>query len=175
MHFHRDLDAVAQLGAMHLAQGSCGEWLLLELGECLGQAYAELLGDDALDIGKGKWTDVILEPRERLQVARGEKIAARREKLAELDEGRPHGLEIVGEFLGGGIGRQILGVGDRVQTVPVRGGGIQLGGLRLEVPAAIAEEETRDLLVALEMLTLEGDRHEGFTSSFPKGLEPRAS
>src|SRR5262249_21384516 len=79
-------------------------------------------------------------------------------------------LEIGGELLGGSAGLRLIVERGRVGSVlPVHLLGIQLGIAR-QVPSSITEQELRDLLVTFQVLGFEGDRHEGFTTSFPQWL-----
>ena len=58
-----------------------------EARERLRDADAQLLRDDALDVREGERFDLVLQPRERLEVRAAEDVGAGREELTELDEG----------------------------------------------------------------------------------------
>ena len=100
--------AAAQHGAVHLAERRGGDRFRLEGLERLGQADAQLLLHDPLDVGVRKRSDVVLQARERLEVRGRQQVRARRQELSELDEGRTELLEIVrkGPGLGGVAGQR---------------------------------------------------------------------
>ena len=77
---------------------------------------------------------------------------ARGEKLAELDEGRPHTLEIVGQLRRGRIDRR------HRRAFPVQRG-IEAGDIHQVAPPVLDEEQS-DVLVALEMLRPQRESHE---------------
>jgi hypothetical protein len=87
-----------------------------------------------------------------MQVRRGEDIGPGREKLAELDEGRPHALQVVGELggLGNRPGRDLALV---VQA------GVETGSLH-QVQPPILEKQERYVLVAPEMLRFQREAHD---------------
>ena len=92
---------------MHLGDGRGRERRLVEDAEGLGQAHAELLGNDALDLGEGKRRHVVLQARERLGVGRRHDIGPHRQELAELDEGGSEGFD---------VGRKLFGFGGGLAT-----------------------------------------------------------
>ena len=93
LHLDRDQAPVAQRRAMNLAERRGGDRLRLEHPEALGQPDAELRLDDALDLGERERLDVVLQPRQRLDVGGRQQIGACRQQLSELDEGRTERLE----------------------------------------------------------------------------------
>jgi hypothetical protein len=97
LHLHRHLAAVAEPRAMHLAERGRGQRGRVELREALREPDTELARDDLLDLGERKRRDVVLEAAQRLDVRGGQDVGARREELAELDEGGAHLLEVVGK------------------------------------------------------------------------------
>ena len=100
LHLDRDLAPVAQRRAVHLAQGGRRHRLRLELGEGLGEPDAQLGAHDALDLQERERPHLVLQAGQRLHVGQGQQIGARGQELADLDEGRPHLLEVGGEMLG---------------------------------------------------------------------------
>ena len=120
---------------MHLAQRGRRQRLVVELRERLRDPHAELLGHDPLDLGERERADPVLEPGERLQVGRRQQVGAGREELAELDEGRPHLLEIVGQLVGARlfavergrpVGRAVSRVRIGLPTQDLARGGVNL-------------------------------------------------
>jgi len=105
LDLHRHEPAVAQGGAVHLAQRGRGHGHVFEFRESLGDPDAQLGRDDLLDLLEGEGLDGVLKPRERLQVGRRQEVGARREKLSDLDQARPEPLEVAGELLG--LGRAL--------------------------------------------------------------------
>ena len=69
LHFHRHHPAVSQRGPVHLSQRGCGNRTLFEHGEGFRQPHAELLFDDLLDLFEGHGLHVVLQPRQRIEVA----------------------------------------------------------------------------------------------------------
>ena len=105
LHFDGDLAAAAQDGAMHLAERGGGNRQAIEFDERVRDADAELLANGPLDVFVRERLDVVLQPRERIQVGRREQVGARGEDLTELDERRPERLEVFRErFRRGWIG-----------------------------------------------------------------------
>jgi hypothetical protein len=147
LNLDRDPAPVAQGRAVHLAQRGRRHRLRLELGEGLGEPDAQLRADDGLHVHERERLDLVLEPGQRFHVGEGKDVGARGEELAELDEGRPHLLEIGGKMLGELLfaGSDHRRVGDRL---------IEAGALH-EVGPPVLHEESGDVLVALEVLALQ--------------------
>jgi hypothetical protein len=61
---------IAECCSVDLAEGGRGEGLGVEARECLGEADAELLGDDSFDLFDGKGVDLVLEAAQRGEVGR---------------------------------------------------------------------------------------------------------
>lgn len=53
---------------------------------------------------KRKGFDIVLQPRERIEIGVGEQVGAAGQQLADFDERGAHGLEIVCQIFGGGAG-----------------------------------------------------------------------
>jgi hypothetical protein len=94
LHFDGHDAAVAQRGAVDLAQGCGGDRTLFEYRERLRQAHAELFLDNALDIGKRHRLDVVLEACQGFEVRRRQQVDTSRQQLAELHERGPERLEV---------------------------------------------------------------------------------
>ncbi len=95
-----DLVAVLQRGAMGLGDRG-GPQHLAEVQEQLGHRLAQRLGDLGFRHGLRKRCQLVLEMAQVLGELRAEDIAARRQDLAQLDEGWPHGLKRLGVALAG--------------------------------------------------------------------------
>jgi hypothetical protein len=147
LHLDRDPAPVAQGGAMHLAQRRRRHRDRLELGEGLGEPDPELRADDGLHVHERKGLDLVLEPGQRFHVGEGKDVRPRGEELAELDERRPHllevGREVLGELLLAGSGHRR--VGHRL---------FEAGALH-EVGPSVLHEEGGDVPVALEVFALQ--------------------
>ena len=144
LDFHRDRAAVAQRGAMHLAQRRRGHRLVFEILKGFRKADAELFADDFFDFGEAERLDLILQPGERVEVSRREQLHARREELADLDEGGPELLE---------VGRQLVGFRRLLRRDLLLGGERFVETARLhEIGPAVFHEDPRDLAIALQML-----------------------
>ena len=143
-----DLDrhrpAVPQHRAVDLSQGSRGEGSGVEFEKSLRQAHAELAPDDLLHVAERERLDPVLQPGESVQIRRRQQVRARREELAELDERRPQGFEVLGELLR--ISGDLLGDLDVRQ--------IDVDGLD-QVRAPVLDQQAGEILVALQVLRLE--------------------
>jgi hypothetical protein len=89
-----DLAAARQRGPVHLAERGGGQRLLLELREEVADLAAELGLDDLGDDVEPERLGVVLEPRQRGGVRRGQQVEAGRQQLAELDVRRAELLEV---------------------------------------------------------------------------------
>ena len=78
---------------MHLGDGGRGERRVVELGEGLGHGPAERALDDAPCLRAREGRDAVLQQRELVGDVLRQQVAARRQRLAELDEDGPEGLE----------------------------------------------------------------------------------
>jgi hypothetical protein len=146
LDFHGNAPSAAKLGAMHLAQRGGRQRRRLELGERLGDPDAELLHHDSLDLRERKRLDLVLEPRERGEIGRWQEVRARGQELAQLDEGWPQLLEVVGQALR--LRRHLGGLGAVVAEHRVEPGDAH------EVRAAVLDQQPGDVLVALQVLRL---------------------
>ena len=136
LHLDGDLAAAAQDGAMHLAERGGGNRQAIELEEGVRHADAQLLANGPLDVFVRERLDVVLQPRERVQVRRRKQVGARGEDLSELDERRAERFEVLDERRGGGwIGRAGLLAVQRVRD---------------EVSAPVLGDEPREILVSPE-------------------------
>ena len=88
LHLDDHLGAVEQRGAVDLADGCGGEWLLLEGGERRAERSAEVLLDDRSGGGAGEGRHSVAQRRELRGPVRGEEPGARRDHLTHLHEGR---------------------------------------------------------------------------------------
>jgi hypothetical protein len=82
---------------MHLAERRGRDRFPLERSNALDSRTPSSSWTMSLDVSEGKRLDVVLEAGERLQIGRRQQIGARREQLAELDEGRPELFQIGGK------------------------------------------------------------------------------
>ena len=107
---------------------------------------------------------LVLQARQSFQVLGRKEVGSRRKKLADLDEGRAHGLEIVGEllrfggrFAAGAIGRG--GRGDRgargrlLVFDPFEPGALD------QVLASVFHQQAADVAVTLEARGIHGHWH----------------
>jgi hypothetical protein len=134
---------------VHLAQRRRGERLGVELGEDPRQPDAELGGDDPLDLVGVERRDVVLQPRQRLDVRRGEEVGPSGHQLAELDVGGAEPFEVRRQVRGrrrhaGRVGGHLVGL----QAHP----GDEIG-------AAVPHEQEADVLVPLQMARTKRYRH----------------
>ena len=97
LHFDHHFASIPQNRAMHLAERCRSHRRRLECGEHLRNFGPQLLLHDPLDVGEGEWLDAVLQRLQRDDVLRRDDVGTRREDLAELDVGRPHLLERLGE------------------------------------------------------------------------------
>ena len=88
-----DAAAVRERGAVHLADRGGGDRGRVEVGEELLDAQLEVLADDALDVLVRDRADVVLELLQLDHDVGRDDVGARREELAELDEGRAELVE----------------------------------------------------------------------------------
>ena len=103
LNFHDHGAPVAHGGAMHLAERGGGQVFLLKIGKGLGNADAQFAGDDVLHLCVGKRFDLVLQTRERLQIAFRQKVWPAGKQLAKFDEGRPHSFQVVRQLLWRGL------------------------------------------------------------------------
>jgi hypothetical protein len=139
LHFDDDRPAVAHHRAVDLAEGGGRQRLTVERLEGLGDAHAELVGDDLLDLGERKGLDVVLQTRQGLEIDGRQQVGSGREQLAELDECRAHRLEVVDELLG-----------------------VLTGGFVLVAQAlgpAVLDEQASNVAVARQMTGLQREGH----------------
>src|ERR1044071_6917532 len=94
LHFDDHLTTISHLGAMRLTERSGSDGLRLETGEGFGEPHAEFFGHDLFHLFEGERLDIVLQAREGFQIWNGQKVCARRKKLRQLDEGRPHLFEV---------------------------------------------------------------------------------
>jgi hypothetical protein len=142
-----DRPAVAQPRLVDLPQGGRGHGRGVEVRKGLGDAHAQLGGDDLLDLAVGERLDAVLEPGEGVQIGPGQEVGAGREELPELDEGRPQRLQVAGQLLG--ISGDGLVARFRVRQLDVDGFD--------DVRAAVLHQQARDVPISLEVLRLERD------------------
>lgn len=128
---------------MNLRDGCGGERLLVDEGEGLRQAHAELGGQDLLHLGERKRRHVVLQPRERLGVRLRDDIGPRRQQLPELDEGRPEFLDVACQLLG--LGRRLA----RVRLLLRHE--LRQAGVLDQVTASVLEQQPGEVLVALQV------------------------
>ena len=140
LHLDRDPASAAEHGAVHLPERGRGDRRRIEFHEGLRHANAEFLLDNPFDIRIWKRSEVILQPRQRVEVGLRQQVRARREQLSELDERRTERLQIAGEGLGSRDGRMAVAF-DRFEA-----------GMRDEVGAAVLGNEDREILVSAESL-----------------------
>ena len=139
---------IAQGSGVDLSDRRRGQWLGIELRECLRDSHSKFAHDNLLDLRVGEWLHVILQPRQRLQVDVGQEVRPACEHLTDLDEGRPHRLEVIGKLLGAGRGgRRRSFAGAELEA------GFKLGH---QIRSAILPEQACDLLVSLEVGRREG-------------------
>ena len=100
LDLHDDVGAVAEDGAVGLAERCGSERGRLEALEGLRDAHAELLLDDALDVGERERFDGVLQRFELGDVLGRDDVGPRRQDLSELHVGRTHRLQRLGERLG---------------------------------------------------------------------------
>lgn len=111
LYFDRHHAAVAERGAMHLAERRGGDRLGFENRKQLRQLDADLRFDDPFDVGVGERRHIVLQPRERVDIRRRQQISAAGEQLAKLDERGPEPLEVVGQAPGVvGVIADVVGV-----------------------------------------------------------------
>src|SRR4051812_34789812 len=124
---------------MHLPERGGGDRGAVEPLERLRQPDADLVLDDPFDLFVWERRDAVLQSRQRLEVREREQIAARRQQLPELDEGRTERFEIAGECL-------------RIGGIRLECGWIDsLGSDEIRVP--ILCREPRQVAVPAETLT----------------------
>src|SRR5205085_12071790 len=87
---------------MHLTERGGGERCPIELREGFREAYPELRAHRGFDVRERHGRHVVLQARERREIRVRQKIGARRQELAELDEGGAEALEVLGEVVGAG-------------------------------------------------------------------------
>jgi hypothetical protein len=92
---------------VHLADRGSRDRDRVEVGEELLDAQLELLADDALDVLVRDRADVVLELLELDHDVGWDDVGARRQELAELDEGRAELVEHLAQVTAplGGTGR----------------------------------------------------------------------
>ena len=78
---------------MHLGDRGGGDRLIVEAGEQRVDRLAELGLDDAPGLGAGESRQMVLQLRQVGRDLFAQKVGARRQGLAELDEGRTHLLQ----------------------------------------------------------------------------------
>jgi hypothetical protein len=117
LHLHDHLASVAQGRTMNLPEGRGRERCGVEGRKDLGDPHLELPADDVLDLVEREWRDLVLEPRQRLDVRRAQQVHAGGHQLAELDERGPHGFQVRGQSRGGvGVPLQDLAVQHGVEA-----------------------------------------------------------
>jgi hypothetical protein len=153
LHLDDDGAAVPHPRAVHLPERGGGDGPGLELGERLRDADAQLGRDDLLDLGEGERLDLVLEARERVEVGLRQEVGPRREQLRELDEGRPHPLD---------VGRKLLQL-RRLYRLLALGRGALDGLLQPrvlhEVAPPVLHQQRRDVFVTFEMFGFEREAH----------------
>ena len=100
LNLHHDVATVAQLRGVHLAEAGASERLVVELGEQIADAGAQLFLDRLFDVGEGHRLDVVLEMLQLLDVALRNEIGTSGKNLAELDVGGAELHEPLAESLG---------------------------------------------------------------------------
>src|SRR5207237_4804715 len=133
---------------MHLCERSRGERLRIELRERLRYPNAEFRRDDCVNLFIGKRFDFVLQARQRIEIRLGQKIAARRKKLAQLNECRSQVFEIGSEFFWWGL------LADDCEALPSDRRRAQPCFLN-QIGSAIFDQQSDDVLVSLELLCLE--------------------
>ena len=100
--------------------------------------------DDLAHVIESEGLDLFLKPRQGLEIGLRQQVRARREKLAELDERRPHVLEVERQFLGVALSR--LGVDSRA-------GPLALGPVTRCAP--VLDQQRSNTLIRRQVLDLE--------------------
>jgi hypothetical protein len=99
LHLHDDRAPAAELRRVHLPEARAAERLVVERGEQLPDAPAELRLDRRLDLGEPDRRHVVLQLLQLADVGRGQQVRARRQHLPELHVGRPELHEPLAEGL----------------------------------------------------------------------------
>src|SRR5579862_2121392 len=112
---------------MHLADRRRSDRRGLELQEEPFDRLAELLANDALDVGERERPYVVLEPTQLRDDVRGDDVGTRREELPELHERRSELVEHLPQVAAACARGAVLGGGALVPTLedipePVPGG-----------------------------------------------------
>src|SRR4051812_5983129 len=143
---------------MHLRDGGRGDRLRIDARERAREPHVEILVEDLLNLGEWKGRDVVLQPRERLTVRLRDDVRPRGEKLRELDVRRPKLLDVL---------RELARLRDLrlVGVVHLLREELREACPGDEIPAPIAEQEHREVLVALQMLGSQREVHGGAYSN----------
>src|SRR6185503_4649941 len=160
LHLHRDAAPIGQRGPVNLADGRCRDGRFLEVEKELLDGQLELLLNDAFDLGVRDGRDVVLERLELEDDVGRDDVRARREKLAELDEGRPELVEHLPDAEA--AVRAVRGDVDfpsAARAHPVRPVGVE------EVPEAVLGRDLRDLREAAELADSRPGAHWSFFST----------
>ena len=166
LHFDRDLPAIAQACAMHLAERGSRHRRDLEVRKGFRHSDAELRRHDLFDLVEREWLDLVLQSGERFEVRARHQLDAGGKELPKFDEGRAQLLQVVRQFAG--LGRFL-------------GGDPLFGRERLfesgfldQVGSAVFNEEPRDLPVAIEVLRFQRNGHASLKRIWRAcGLQPR--
>ena len=141
---------------VHLPDRGRGQRVDGEVTESLTERGAEFALDDRAHVGEGDRGDGVLQSRQRGGVRGREQVVAGREELPQLDEGRPHPLEVRGEPIGRVGVPGVPGV-PRVPDVPgcgvARAGSVVDGelvqlGTGDQIGAPVARQESDEVDVA---------------------------
>ena len=95
----RDQAPIAQPRPVHLCQRGAAQRGFLEIGERLPELEPERLFDRGPDLGERQRRHVVLDALQRGQVRGRDHVRTGRQRLADLDEGRPQRLQVGDEFL----------------------------------------------------------------------------
>ena len=133
---------------MHLSQRSRSERLRIEFRERLRYTNAEFRRDNCVNLFKRKRFDFVLQARQRIEVRLGQKIAARRKELAQLNECRPQVFQIGSEFFRLGL------LADEGEAFP---SDCRRAEPRFpdQIGSAVFDQQSDDVLVSLELLCFE--------------------
>jgi hypothetical protein len=142
LHLDGNQTSIAQSRLVHLSERGRRHGLGLELREGLGDPDSQLRRDDLFHFGVGKGGNRVLQRRQQ--------VGACREKLPDLDEGRPELLEVA---------RKLLGFWGRSPLTLVALQILLEVGPRSEVSPPVLDEQPGDVLVAFPVTGFQRDRY----------------